>query len=106
MPIRPVDLQVMMPKINDVANMQKNEMNRSDALQQQLATTVQREASKATKQVVDASKADEAKIALKEEKKNHREEKKENKKHDTASGENKNLQINQKHNGSTIDIRI
>lgn len=104
MPLRPVDMQVMMPRINDQATMNQNAMNKADAFQQQLAATIQSEASKVTKQVVDPSKADEAKIKEKEEKnKKNQDNKQQNKKNKKKSDISKEIN---KQKGGTIDIKI
>lgn len=52
MSIKPLDMQVMLPKIQEVANSRNVDHKRSELAQQQVAQTVQNTANKETKNVI------------------------------------------------------
>jgi len=58
MSIRPVDLQVLLPRSAEVSRIANNENGRPEAQQQQFAQALQKQAAHEQRQVVQAAKSD------------------------------------------------
>jgi uncharacterized protein YifE (UPF0438 family) len=104
----PIDLQVMMPKTNDVAQLNQNVLNRNEAAAQQLANSTQKNVSESTKQVVNTKKPENAQINLEEKNKNGYNGNKKKKKNNDTSDEEKNEKNNKDKTKSnySFDVRI
>lgn len=112
MSFKPIDFQVMMPKVNDVAQLNQNMLNRNQSAEEQLANSTQKNVSKSTKQVVDPKKSENAKINLEDKNKDKYMGNKKNKKKNSSSNNseemdsenNKKKDNNGNKNG--FDVRI
>jgi len=104
MSIKPVDIQVMLPKTSELSKIYNDEQHKSQVLQQQQASSFQHKAEDNLKSVHSQSEAHEAKIKDKQEKnrQNRREEKE--KKNDKENDGKKNSKPGIR--TSTIDIRL
>jgi hypothetical protein len=60
MPIRPLDMQVMLPKMQEVARMRQNENQKSGINQNNIATTTKNETKLSQKTVTSSGKDQEA----------------------------------------------
>ena len=98
-----MDLQVMFPKINDLAQSNQALMNRNDSMQQQLAQNIQKNVEQSAKGISDLEKTDKTKVDISNEGRSkafYKENEKKKKKREEENGD-KNTE-----EGSTIDIRI
>ncbi|HEY8420995.1 MAG TPA: hypothetical protein VIL05_04560 [Thermoclostridium sp.] len=107
MPIRPVDLQVMIPKVVDVSRIQANEQHQNLAALQSKNQSVEKQAEESMKQVNRQNELNKVSIRENNERRG-RESKQEDK-----QNQNKKKEIKGKSNvysksnpGSTIDIRL
>jgi hypothetical protein len=104
MSIKPIDLQVMLPRTTHIAKIHNDEQNRSQMLAQQQSSTVQHKAEESVRLVHSQDKANEAERREKEERekkeKRQEKEKKKNKGNYNLNRKNEEIKI------STIDIKI
>ena len=97
MSIKPIDLQVMLPRTNEVTKIHSEEQQRSQIQQQGQANLTKQKVDDSLRQVHSQDKAQEAKIREKQEK--ERQEKRKEKKKDKGSEDSNNQ-------ATTIDIRL
>ena len=102
MSIKPVDLQVMVPRTTEISKSSSNERDRNAAMQQRQASVVQNKADGSIKQVYSQEKSSGAVIREKQEK--SRQDKHDNKKQ-KKDGSNAKDEIGIT-GSSTIDIRL
>lgn len=106
MSIGPVDYQILMPKVNEVAKNQNADQQRLMGLMQQKVDNSSQKALNETKTVHSQKEAQQAKIT-EDQRRNQNKGNKENKKKDKAKTENKpELSEKKAGHGRTIDIRI
>lgn len=106
MAIKPIDLQVMMPRVNEISRIQNNEQQRSLAIQQNKVQTTERQSENSMKQV--NSKEESQKVIIQERQQKEKKESRQNKK-EKQQQEEKNQQNPGKGKPSgktTIDIRL
>jgi len=97
MSIRPIDLQVMLPRTSEVSKLHSDEQQKSQTQQQMQADLTQEKVDTSLRQVHSQDKVQEAKIRERQEK--ERQDKKKEKKKDRGSKDTNNK-------ASTIDIRL
>lgn len=107
MPIKPIDFQVTIPRTLDAAKAVSDAMQRNQGLQQQQASSINRDAEESLKQVYARSEAEQARIMEKQRERQQREDEKEK---DGRNPDEKEKQENRRLkkdlSTSTIDIRI
>ncbi len=107
MAIKPVDLQMMIPRTMDAAKMRSDEMQKNAALTQQQAAAAQNKADDTVRQVYSRSKTEDVQINEKQKENNHKEENKKKKKDaDEKSEEKSGSKYRKTIRTSTIDIKI
>lgn len=107
MPIKPIDFQVMMPRTLDAAKEVSDAMQRNHGLQQQQASSINRDAEESLKQVYSKSQAESARIMEKQREGQRGEGKKEKDGHDAKEKEEQdNNRLKNDVSTSTIDIKI
>ncbi len=108
MSIRPVDYQILMPKVNDVAKTLSEEQQRLSAQAQQNAKNSVKEADQDTRSVHTQSEAQKTVITEEKKRQSGNQGKKQDKKGETSekddSGNPRELKMPQERH--TIDIRI
>ncbi|MCR4434470.1 MAG: hypothetical protein QHH06_00900 [Clostridiales bacterium] len=104
MSIKPVDFQVMFPKIMEVSKLSNDEQQKNQVLQQQQSSLVEQKADNDTKQVHTREKLQEARIRDKQEKEQQERKKEEKKRDKNDNSKNKDLKLENK--TGTIDIRL
>ncbi|NLY17975.1 MAG: hypothetical protein GX045_03250 [Clostridiaceae bacterium] len=107
MPIKPVDMQIMMPRVNEVARIQNNEQQHNLATIQNKVQTSEKQSESSLRQV--NSRKDDEKTIIKDKSRENRGQA--GKKYSKARQEdNKEKRNNKKDNintsGRTIDIRL
>ena len=106
MSIKPVDMQVMIPKTSEISRIRNDEQNRNLATSQQQASSTQDKVNVSLKQVYSQDKANEALIREKQEKKEGGKEQ-EKKKNTEKKDKNKDMKsVDKTYKTSTIDIKI
>jgi len=104
MSIRPVDLQVMLPRSAEVNRINNNENNRPEAQQQQFAQMLQKKTEQDQQQVVSTFKADKNAVDKDGSNKNGRDGSKKQQKKD---GEDVRAQVNAVYeNKGILDISV
>jgi hypothetical protein len=103
MSIKPIDFQVMLPKVTEVSKIHNDERNKGVLLQQQQAATIKNKSEVNIRQVHMQEKAQEARIREKQEK--DKNSKKEEKKKNKGNYDNKK-ETDVELKTSFIDIRL
>lgn len=107
MSLKPIDLQVMMPKVVEVSRIQADEQQRNITAPQNSAEAVEKQSEKNMEQVYSREDTYEASINN-ENRGSRREPQKQNKENSTEEGDKKKL--SNKNDGSTsghfIDVRL
>lgn len=107
MPIKPIDFQVMMPRTLDAAKEASDAMQRNHGLQQQQASSINRDADESLKQVYAKSQAESARIMEKQRGNQQGEGRKEKDGRDTKEKQvQDNKRLKKDISTSTIDIKI
>lgn len=106
MPIKPIDMQIMMPRVNEVSRIQNNEQQHSLATLQNKVQTNEKQLENSIRQV-NSREEDEKKILIDKHQKNKQSNKKDSseKHEENEEKENKKLSDVNK-TGRTIDIRL
>ncbi len=106
MAIKPIDLQVMMPRVNEISRIQNDEQQRSLATQQNKVQTMERQSENSVKQV--NSREESQKVIIQKRQQKEKRESRKSKK-EKQPQEEKNQQSPEKGKPSgktTIDIRL
>lgn len=105
MPIRPIDLQVMIPKVVDVSRIHANEQQQNLAALQSKNQSVEKQAEDSMKQVNRQNELHKVSIRDKNERKGRESQQEDTNQQKKKNNENQNI-YNNKTPGSTIDIRL
>lgn len=106
MPIKPIDMQIMMPRVNDVLRVQNDEKQHNLATTQNKVQTSEKQSESSLRQV-NTRKDDEKTIIKDKNQKNRGQSgKKYGKAKQEDSKDNKNSENNDNTTGRTIDIRL
>lgn len=103
MPIRPVDMQVLLPKVNEVSRIQQIQNQNEQNSQQQFASQLQKEATKQETQVQHSNKSQGGKVNKDSGNKSSSEEKEKKKK---QKNEQESEIIKDPKLGNKLDIKI
>jgi len=104
--IKPVDLQIMMPRVNEVSRIQNDEQQRNLAIQQNKVQTMEKQSENSLKQV--NSREDSQKVVIQDRQQKEKRESKQSKKEKQPQEEkNRHNPEKGKPTGrTTIDIRL
>mgnify|MGYP000109072249 CR=1 FL=1 len=105
MSIKPVDLQVMVPKSNEISRIHNEQQQKNTAAQQQQASNVEHTADENLRQVHSQENAQQAKIKEKQGRNSGKDKSKKEKKKKKVSY-SKDKKANDEIKTSTIDIRL
>jgi hypothetical protein len=106
MALKPIDLQVMMPRVSEASRVQNNQQQRNHAIQQSTVQSMDKQVDDNLKQVRSREEAHQ--IAIRERQERERRQSKQDGK-DAESGEEREKGKKQDHKatpGRTIDIRL
>ncbi len=105
MAIKPIDLQVMMPRVNEVSRIRNDEQQRSQASQQSAVQSTDKQSENELKQVNSRKEAYKTAIRERQEKQKQQSQQKN---HDDEAEEQEKKQNEKMENpsGRTIDIRL
>lgn len=107
MAIKPLDLQVMIPKVNEVSRIRTDEQQRELAIQQNAVEASARESENNLRQVNSREQTHEAAIRERNEKGKRQSKEKDRKKQQGEPGNNASKTGKETYSsGSTIDIRL
>jgi hypothetical protein len=107
MAIKPIDMQIMMPRVNEVSRIQNDEQQRSHASQQNVVQMTEKQSDSNTRQVNSREETHDTAIREKpqNEKRQSQQQEKENK-HDKEETRHQRKDNKQKNAGTIIDIRV
>ncbi len=105
MSIRPIDMQVMVPKTSEISKMQHTEMQKAGADQQQFSEQLNKQILHNQKQVVETNKSEKGIIRKDENKKKKNENEKKDKK-DKDENEKKDTTKKNMSSTSIFDVKI
>lgn len=105
MAIKPIDMQVMMPRVNEVSRIQNDEQHRSLAVAQNKVQNTEKDSENSMKQVNSRQEAQKTMIRDKQQKEK-REGKQQSKEKKSNDGESGQKTDKNKTSGRTIDIRL
>jgi uncharacterized membrane protein YukC len=108
MAIKPIDMQIMMPRVNEMSRIQNDEQQRSNASQQNVVQMTEKQSDSNTRQVNSREETHDTAIREKpqNEKRQSQQQEKENKHDDKEETRQQRKDNKQKISGTIIDIRV